>query len=420
MQVFIKGPEGKTITLDIDKSDTINKLKENYFNKTKTYKPGQQRYIFQGRELIDSNTISNSKIKKESTIHMVYKQIPFEEKLPPIDFFGKNINNFINTITSVDDDHKKIITVIPGSKIGSDRKMKEPFIKEGSHFSYFHDVFRQQLPLPILFNAYQENKDIHIFLFDPAFSMDIFDFLDIRSILSKIDSGMNYGTIDIYTSYITDIFKEIKISGFDYSIKSLLLNLYVIPFSYNINKLMELSNELNSEYYIYLKNPHQSLTEESLITNSQYKNELIKWHSIELSGGNLPKHYTSKLSRKDKKKQIKAIKKSKEAYRKGNYISRPKFKSFKSKKSSWTEKFEKKIGKNIKTYKQISNKTGIPVGALKAVVKKGMGAYYSSGSRPNQTAESWGKARMYSYIMGGPTRKIDNHITKEFNVKFKK
>ena len=56
--------------------------------------------------------------------------------------------------------------------------------------------------------------------------------------------------------------------------------------------------------------------------------------------------------------------------------------------------------------------------ALKAVKKKGMGAYYSSGSRPNQTAESWGKARMYSYILGGPTRKIDKHITDEYKVTF--
>ena len=53
-----------------------------------------------------------------------------------------------------------------------------------------------------------------------------------------------------------------------------------------------------------------------------------------------------------------------------------------------------------------------------AVVKKGKGAYYSSGSRPNQTASSWGKARMYSYIMGGPTRKVDKHITDKYNVKF--
>ena len=48
-----------------------------------------------------------------------------------------------------------------------------------------------------------------------------------------------------------------------------------------------------------------------------------------------------------------------------------------------------------------------------------MGAYYSSGSRPNQTAQSWGKARMYSYIMGGPTRKVDKHITDKYNVQFK-
>ena len=105
--------------------------------------------------------------------------------------------------------------------------------------------------------------------------------------------------------------------------------------------------------------------------------------------------------------------------KKGEYTSRPKLKSFKNKKSNWTQKFEKKYGKDVKTYKQISKATGIPVPALKAVVKKGMGAYYSSGSRPNQTAESWGKARMYSYIMGGPTRKVDHHITEKYNVKFK-
>ena len=67
----------------------------------------------------------------------------------------------------------------------------------------------------------------------------------------------------------------------------------------------------------------------------------------------------------------------------------------------------------------IAKATGIPRKALLAVKKKGMGAYYSSGSRPNQTAQSWGLARMYSYILGGPTRKIDKHITDKYNVKFK-
>ena len=132
----------------------------------------------------------------------------------------------------------------------------------------------------------------------------------------------------------------------------------------------------------------------------------------------IPKQYSSGLSRKDKKKQLKSLKKSQRSYKKGKYVSRPKLKSFKEKKSSWTQKFHK-LHPEAKTLKQISDVTGIPKPALSAVKRKGMGAYYSSGSRPNQTAESWGLARMYSYILGGPTRKIDHHITKKYNVKFK-
>tara|TARA_B100001123_G_C15182923_1_gene976062 strand:+ start:234 stop:548 length:315 start_codon:yes stop_codon:yes gene_type:complete len=93
-------------------------------------------------------------------------------------------------------------------------------------------------------------------------------------------------------------------------------------------------------------------------------------------------------------------------------------KSFKNKKSSWTEKFHK-LYPNAKSLKEIEKVTGIPKKALSEVKKKGMGAYYSSGSRPNQTAESWGKARMYAYIFGSPTRKVDYHITKKYKVKFK-
>ena len=133
----------------------------------------------------------------------------------------------------------------------------------------------------------------------------------------------------------------------------------------------------------------------------------------------IPKKYSNKLSRKDKKKQIRNLKRSRRAYTRGKYINRPKLKSYKSKKSNWVTKFEKKYGKDVKTYTEIEEKTGIPKKALMEVVKKGKGAYYSSGSRPNQTASSWGKARMYSFIMGGPTRKVDNHIIKKYNIKFK-
>ena len=131
----------------------------------------------------------------------------------------------------------------------------------------------------------------------------------------------------------------------------------------------------------------------------------------------IPKKYTERLSRRDRKKQKKNLIKSRKMYKKGVYVDRPKLKSYKKKESGWTAKFHKRYP-NAKTVPQIARATGIPSKALNDVKRKGMGAYYSSGSRPNQTAQSWGKARMYSYIMGGPTRKVDHHITEKFGVKF--
>ena len=47
---------------------------------------------------------------------------------------------------------------------------------------------------------------------------------------------------------------------------------------------------------------------------------------------------------------------------------------------------------------------------MKDIVKKGQGAYYSSGSRPNQTAHSWGIARLASAITAGKSSVVDYHI----------
>lgn len=131
----------------------------------------------------------------------------------------------------------------------------------------------------------------------------------------------------------------------------------------------------------------------------------------------IKKTYTKGLSKRDINRQKRNIKTARKSYKKGKYVDRPKLKSYKKKESGWTAKFHKRYPE-AKTIPQIARATGIPAKALNAVKHKGMGAYYSSGSRPNQTAHSWGKARMYSYILGGPTRKIDREITKKYNVKF--
>ena len=126
------------------------------------------------------------------------------------------------------------------------------------------------------------------------------------------------------------------------------------------------------------------------------------------------KTYVGDLKGKEKKAQIKSIVEKKE---------RPKT-SAKKVKSSYTIRFNNKYGKQLegmkggKSKKNIAKVTGIPYKALDEVMKRGEAAYFSSGSRPNQTPSSWGRARMYSYILGGPARKVDSSITKKYNVKF--
>ena len=130
-----------------------------------------------------------------------------------------------------------------------------------------------------------------------------------------------------------------------------------------------------------------------------------------------PKQYLERLSPKDKRKQLRSLRKLKSAYKQGRYLNRPKLKSYKKKESGWTAKFHK-LYPEAKTIKQVSRAVKIPEKALREIIKKGRGAYYSSGSRPNQTADSWGKARMYAYILGSPTRRVDHHVTQAYKVKF--
>ena len=129
-----------------------------------------------------------------------------------------------------------------------------------------------------------------------------------------------------------------------------------------------------------------------------------------------PKKYVPKnLSKKDKLKQKKMLKRSKRLYKRGQYYEREKIKSFKSKKSPHVKKAEKiyKIN-SVKASKELSDKTGCSVAGLKQIVKKGQGAYYSSGSRPNQTAHSWGRARLASAVTGGKSSQIDYHILEKY------
>lgn len=120
-------------------------------------------------------------------------------------------------------------------------------------------------------------------------------------------------------------------------------------------------------------------------------------------------------------RQKRAIEQSKRAAKKGIFETRPKIEGFKSKKSSFTKKAEEKgISGSIdkiadKITKSDKRKKEVKKG-LQEIMSKGRGAYFSSGSRPNTTPTQWGKARIYSVLLGGASRKVDKNIVDKYNL----
>jgi len=123
------------------------------------------------------------------------------------------------------------------------------------------------------------------------------------------------------------------------------------------------------------------------------------------------RYLPKQITKNDKKTQFKMLLKSKQQYKQHKYYTRKHISSFKNKKSNHITNARKIYNiKNITPNKELARKTGCKLEALNKIVNKGEGAYFSSGSRPNQTAKSWGLARLASSITSGKSAAVDYDI----------
>jgi hypothetical protein len=123
------------------------------------------------------------------------------------------------------------------------------------------------------------------------------------------------------------------------------------------------------------------------------------------------RYVPAQLSTRDKKRQARLINKSKNLYSRKIYYTRPTVKTFKSKPSHHVENAKRIYHVDtIIPNEELSRKTGCSVKGLRQIERKGEGAYFSSGSRPNQTAQSWGRARLASALTAGKSAAVDYSI----------
>jgi hypothetical protein len=137
--------------------------------------------------------------------------------------------------------------------------------------------------------------------------------------------------------------------------------------------------------------------------------------------GKIPRRYIpSTLSKVDLERQLKNIKNTRTT-EKG--VERPKLKTAVVRRSKWTIMAETYFGKGNTSKEDMSRILGNTASrklqlkkGFDEIYDKGARAYMTSGSRPNQTPQSWAMARIFSVLFGGKSRDIDKAIVDKYSI----
>jgi hypothetical protein len=124
----------------------------------------------------------------------------------------------------------------------------------------------------------------------------------------------------------------------------------------------------------------------------------------------IPSDYYAGLTKSNAQKQKKYIRTSQKQAKLGIYKTRPIPQSYKHKPSKHTVDFNNIYKFHISNSNKISRIIGVSTSKQKAILSKGRGAYFSSGSKPGQTPSSWAYARLASALLGRSACKVDQHI----------